>query len=214
MPGLSATPTLDLRGLGGHGQTSADRRSRLRKQARSPHLGGLHSKRLRLEIYRAELLRSRQPSERRALPHIRAIATPECKFARTSYQAQLPQTWFLENLARSHRIAGQLSCEPRQQSWTGKLRICCRRSPAGSACRSAVPAQVVAAPADPPPSLAGSIPHHLRTFAADGAARRLRANCSGRRRRSGSANGEQTPPPDANYRMIRRQNGFIFDHSR
>ena len=146
-----------------------------------------------------------------------AIATPECKFARTSYEAQLPQTHgSSKTLPRSHRIAGQLSCHQLwQQSWTGKLRICCRRSPAGSACRSRGASPGVAAPADPPPSLAGPIPPPA--FAPR---RPWRRPASPRQllRPPPSQRISQPPsrrrPPDANYRMIRRQNGFIFDHSR
>ena len=150
-----------------------------------------------------------------------AIATPECKFAGTSYQAQLPQNMIPRKHCPDHtRIAGQLSDEPGQQSCSGKLRICRRRSPEGSACRSrgASPdsrRQPGAGRAvRRPPSLTAPVHHH-------------RTRCRPWRRQASplqlfpptavqrtEATGEQTPPPDANYRMIRRQNGFIFENSR
>ena len=152
-----------------------------------------------------------------------ALAAPECKFARTSYQAQLPQNMIpRKHCARSHRTSGQLSdYQLWQQSCTGKLCVERRRSPKSSACRPR------GAAAGSPDNSADRRSSGRRTAesrrsdsatslrcAAPGAARPRLSRWSRCPAAVGETSAEQTPPPGANYRMIRRQNGFIFENSR
>ncbi len=115
-----------------------------------------------------------------------ALATPECKFARTTYQAQLPQTMIPQKYCAEH--SGLLASFP--------------TSSAGST----APANYApGAGAVPPPAFAP-----LPPMAPPG----LDAPTAPATPVAGQTTAEQTPPPGANYRMIRRQNGFIFEHSR
>lgn len=101
-----------------------------------------------------------------------AIATPECKAAGSSYQAQLPAMMVPRKYCPDHGglMAGLPTDgkeeSPPQASYTSIAQV--------------APQEVPAARAVP----------------------------------VGQETAEQTPPPDADYRMIRRQNGFIFEHSR
>jgi penicillin-binding protein 1A len=101
-----------------------------------------------------------------------AIATPECKAAGTSYQAQLPAMMIPQKYCPDH--GGFLAGLPTNSS---------NESPTSPA--YAPVAQVTSE--DVP--VARAVPIIQQTE-------------------------EQTPPPGANYRMIRRQNGFIFENAR
>jgi penicillin-binding protein 1A len=102
-----------------------------------------------------------------------AIATPECRTAGTSYQAQLPALMIRRRYCPDH--GGFLAGLPADGSR--------EESPAPPS--YAPVAQVISE--DVP--VARAVPIVQPTE-------------------------EQTPPPGANYRMIRRQNGFIFENAR
>jgi penicillin-binding protein 1A len=101
-----------------------------------------------------------------------AIATPECKAAGTSYQAQLPAMMIGRKYCPDH--GGFLAGLPTDGSEAGPA----------------------------PPSFA---PFAQVTSEDIPVARAVPV---------AQATAEQTPPPGANYRMIRRQNGFIFESAR
>ena len=144
-----------------------------------------------------------------------AIATPECKFARTSYAAELPQNMIPRKHCPDH--TGFLASFP---SSSGSNALPASNAPAVDAppravpVAPAVPAPPVAAPVGPAPSLAGPIPppaFALPPMAPPGVAP---PTVPATAVSATEPTVEQTPPPGANYRMIRRQNGFIFEHSR
>jgi penicillin-binding protein 1A len=138
-----------------------------------------------------------------------AIATPECKFARTSYQAQLPPNLVPRAHCPDHTgLLASSGSNPAPASYAPAA------DPRAVPVAPAVPAQVVAAPVDPPPSLAGPIPppaFALPPLSSPGLAP---PGVPGTAIPLTDSTAEQTPPPGANYRMIRRQNGFIFENSR
>ena len=162
-----------------------------------------------------------------------ALATPECKFARTTYRAQLPQNMIPRNQCPDH--TGLLASFPTS---SGSNPASASYAPADAPPRGvpaapavpaqtvadassravpvgpAVPAQAVAAPAGPPPDL--TAPMAPPPFASPPMAPPSLAPPSVPTTtvQATEATAEQTPPPDANYRMIRRQNGFIFENSR
>ena len=149
-----------------------------------------------------------------------ALAAPECKFARTSYQAQLPQNMIPRKHCADH--TGFLASfpttssgsNPAPASYASSADASPRAVPVTPAVPSQAPpltAQAVAVPAGPPPSLAGPIPPPA--FASPPMASPGFASPAVPAAAVGETTAEQTPPPGANYRMIRRQNGFIFEHS-
>ena len=101
-----------------------------------------------------------------------AIATPECKAAGSSYQAQLPAMMVPRKYCPDHGgLMAGLPTDGKHES----------PPPGGyTSIAQIAPEQVPAA---------RSVP-------------------------VGQETAEQTPPLDAGYRMIRKQNGFIFEHSR
>ena len=101
-----------------------------------------------------------------------AIATPECKAAGTSYQAQLPAMMISRKYCPVH--GGVLAGVPTDGSES-------RPAPSSSAPFAQVTSEDV--------PIARPAPVAQETA-------------------------EQTPPPGASYRMIRRQNGFIFESAR
>ena len=162
-----------------------------------------------------------------------ALATPECKFARTTYQAQLPQNMIPRNQCPDH--TGLLASFPTS---SGSNPASASYAPADAPPRGvpaapavpaqtvadassravpvgpAVPAQAVAAPAGPPPDLTAPMappPFAIPPMAPPSLAPPSVPTTTVQ---ATEATAEQTPPPDANYRMIRRQNGFIFENSR
>ena len=142
-----------------------------------------------------------------------ALATPECKFARTTYQAQLPQTMIPQRQCVDH--SGVLASFPTGSSGSSPAPASYAGSDAPSRAipvAPAVPPQTVAAP-EPPPSLGGPVPPPA--FALPPMAPpSLSAPAAPTTAVARQPTAEQTPPPGASYRMIRRQNGFIFEHSR
>ena len=136
-----------------------------------------------------------------------AIATPECKSAGSSYQAQLPQAMIPRKYCPDH--SGFLASFPTTMS--GNNTAAASYAPAGEGpvkgvpVAPAMPAQSLAASAVPPQSLTAPVPPPQGVSAPPVPATAVPA---------GEATGEQTPPSDANYRMIRRQNGFIFENNR
>ena len=162
-----------------------------------------------------------------------ALATPECKFARTTYRAQLPQNMIPRNQCPDH--TGLLASFPTS---SGSNPASASYAPADAPPRGvpaapavpaqtvadassravpvgpAVPAQAVAAPAGPPPDLTAPMappPFAIPPMAPPSLAPPSVPTTTVQ---ATEATAEQTPPPDANYRMIRRQNGFIFENSR
>jgi penicillin-binding protein 1A len=144
-----------------------------------------------------------------------AIATTECKFARTSYQAQLPQNLIPRKYCPDH--TGLLASFPNS---TGSTPATASYAPAADApppavpVAPAVPAQAAAALADPAPSLAGPIPPPAFALPPMAPPSAAPPAVPGTAAPVAEATAEQTPPPGANYRMIRRQNGFIFENAR
>jgi penicillin-binding protein 1A len=163
-----------------------------------------------------------------------ALATPECKFARTTYRAQLPQNMIPRNQCPDHTgllasFPTSSGSNPASASYAPAADTSPRGVPAAPAVPAqtvadassravpvgpAVPAQAVAAPAGPPPDL--TAPMAPPPFASPPMAPPSLAPPSvpTTKVQATEATAEQTPPPDANYRMIRRQNGFIFENSR
>ena len=162
-----------------------------------------------------------------------ALANPECKFARTTYRAQLPQNMIPRNQCPDH--TGLLASFPTS---SGSNPASASYAPADAPPRGvpaapavpaqtvadassravpvgpAVPAQAVAAPAGPPPDLTAPMappPFAIPPMAPPSLAPPSVPTTTVQ---ATEATAEQTPPPDANYRMIRRQNGFIFENSR
>ena len=162
-----------------------------------------------------------------------ALATPECKFAKTTYRAQLPQNMIPRNQCPDH--TGLLASFPTS---SGSNPASASYAPADAPPRGvpaapavpaqtvadassravpvgpAVPAQAVAAPAGPPPDLTAPMappPFAIPPMAPPSLAPPSVPTTTVQ---ATEATAEQTPPPDANYRMIRRQNGFIFENSR
>jgi penicillin-binding protein 1A len=145
------------------------------------------------------------------------LATPECKFARTTYQAQLPQTMIPQKHCADH--SGLLASFPASSSGSiaapASYASGADVSPRAVPVAPAAPPQTVAAPAEPPPSLAGPIPPPGFAPLPPMAPPRLAAPAAPATAvPAGQPTAEETPPPGASYRMIRRQNGFIFEHSR
>src|SRR5262245_46381306 len=154
-----------------------------------------------------------------------ALATPECKFAKTTYRAQLPQNMIPRNQCPDH--TGLLASFPTS---SGSNPASASYAPAGDApprgvpaapavpsqtvadassravpAGPAVPAQAVAAPAGPPPDLTAPMappPFAIPPMAPPSLAPPSVPTTTVQ---ATEATAEQTPPPDANYRMIRRQ---------
>jgi penicillin-binding protein 1A len=140
-----------------------------------------------------------------------AIATPECKFARTSYQAQLPRNLVPREHCPDHtRLLASSASNPAPPSYAPAADA----PPKAVPMDPAVPGQAVAAPADPPPSLAGAIPPPAFDVPPMSPPGLAPPGIPATAVPVAESTAEQTPPPDANYRMIRRQNGFIFENSR
>ena len=163
-----------------------------------------------------------------------ALATPECKFARTTYRAQLPQNMIPRNQCPDHTgllasFPTSSGSNPASASYAPAADAPPRGVPAAPAVPAqtvadassravpvgpAVPAQAVAAPAGPPPDLTAPMappPFAIPPMAPPSLAPPSVPTTTVQ---ATEATAEQTPPPDANYRMIRRQNGFIFENSR
>ena len=163
-----------------------------------------------------------------------ALATPECKFARTTYRAQLPQNMIPRNQCPDHTgllasFPTSSGSNPASASYAPAADTPPRGVPAAPAVPAqtvadassrvvpvgpAVPAQAVAAPAGPPPDLTAPMappPFAIPPMAPPSLAPPSVPTTTVQ---ATEATAEQTPPPDANYRMIRRQNGFIFENSR
>ena len=140
-----------------------------------------------------------------------AIATPECKFARTSYQAQLPQNLVPRQHCPDHTgLLASSASNPAPPSYAPAADAPPRTVPVAPA----VPGQAVVAPADLPPSLAGAIPppaFEVPPMSPPGLAP---PGVPATAVPVAESTAEPTPPPDVSYRMIRRQNGFIFENSR
>jgi penicillin-binding protein 1A len=162
-----------------------------------------------------------------------ALATPECKFARTTYRAQLPQNMIPRNQCPDHTgllasFPTSSGSNPASASSAPAADAPPRGVPAAPAVPAqtvadassravpvgpAVPAQAVAAPAGPPPDLTAPMappPFAIPPMAPPSLAPPSVPTTTVQ---ATEATAEQTPPPDANYRMIRRQNGFIFENS-
>ena len=138
-----------------------------------------------------------------------AIATPECKFARTSYQAQLPPNLVPREHCPDHTgLLASSGGNPAPASYAPAA------DPRAAPVAPAVPAQAVAAPADPPPSLAGPIPPPAFGPPPMSPPGLAPPGVPVTAAPVAESTAEQRPPPDATYRMIRRQNGFIFENSR
>ena len=138
-----------------------------------------------------------------------AIATPECKFARTSYQAQLPPNLIPREPCPDHTgLLASSGSNPAPASYAPAA------DPRAVPVAPAVPAQAVAAPVDPPPSLAGPIPPPAFGPPPISPPGLAPPEAPATAVPVAESTAEQTPPPDANYRMIRRQDGFIFENSR
>jgi hypothetical protein len=163
-----------------------------------------------------------------------ALATPECKFARTTYRAQLPQNMIPRNQCPDHTgllasFPASSGSNPASAGYAPAADTPPRGEPAAPAVPAqtvadassqavpvgpAVPAQAVAAPAGPPPDLTAPMappPFAIPPMAPPSLAPPFVPTTTVQVTK---ATGEQTPPPNANYRMIRRQNGFIFENSR
>jgi penicillin-binding protein 1A len=163
-----------------------------------------------------------------------ALATPECKFAKTTYRAQLPQNMIPRNQCPDHTgllasFPTSSGSNPASASYAPAADAPPRGVPAAPAVPAqtvadassravpagpAVPAQAVAAPAGPPPDLTAPMappPFAIPPMAPPSLAPPSVPTTTVQ---ATEATAEQTPPPDANYRMIRRQNGFIFENSR
>ena len=163
-----------------------------------------------------------------------ALATPECKFARTTYRAQLPQNMIPRNQCPDHTgllasFPTSSGSNPASASYAPAADAPPRGVPAAPAVPAqtvadassravpvgpAVPAQAVAAPAGPPPDLTAPMappPFAIPPMAPPSLAPPSVPTTTVQ---ATEATAEQTPRPDANYRMIRRQNGFIFENSR
>ena len=163
-----------------------------------------------------------------------ALANPECKFARTTYRAQLPQNMIPRNQCPDHTgllasFPTSSGSNPASASYAPAADAPPRGVPAAPAVPAqtvadassravpvgpAVPAQAVAAPAGPPPDLTAPMappPFAIPPMAPPSLAPPSVPTTTVQ---ATEATAEQTPPPDANYRMIRRQNGFIFENSR
>jgi penicillin-binding protein 1A len=163
-----------------------------------------------------------------------ALATPECKFAKTTYRAQLPQNMIPRNQCPDHTgllasFPTSSGSNPGSASYAPAADAPPRGVPAAPAVPAqtvadassravpagpAVPAQAVAAPAGPPPDLTAPMappPFAIPPMAPPSLAPPSVPTTTVQ---ATEATAEQTPPPDANYRMIRRQNGFIFENSR
>ena len=163
-----------------------------------------------------------------------ALATPECKFAKTTYRAQLPQNMIPRNQCPDHTgllasFPTSSGSNPASASYAPAADAPPRGVPAAPAVPAqtvadassravpagpAVPAQAVAPPAGPPPDLTAPMappPFAIPPMAPPSLAPPSVPTTTVQ---ATEATAEQTPPPDANYRMIRRQNGFIFENSR
>ena len=161
-----------------------------------------------------------------------ALATPECKFARTTYRAQLPQNMIPRNQRPDHKAllssfptrsvsnpASAAPPAPARRNRPPAAPAVPAQTVADASSRAvpvgpAVPAQAVAAPAGPPPDLTAPMappPFAIPPMAPPSLAPPSVPTTTVQ---ATEATAEQTPPPDANYRMIRRQNGFIFENSR